>query len=505
MGWLADCSKSERRVLLRHGPRVEVGEVFACEAVWPGRYGAGDLDRQAVVMGSGARLRAGEVVFVSSTSTVDRLHSMERPDGPLVSNSLACLASATGARAHMDYWRYVSDVASIVNGLDRYKREIPTTAGPVRLTYFRNLAWSGEGLEERDKPALAADLGGFGAYRAFLRETMAAAAENMADPGRRHPYRWQGTLSSGYDSPTVTVLGVEAGCREAVTFDRSRRGEPDSGEAVARALGIEPIVIERASWYRKARALDPLPEAAFLAAMPNGELAPFAAAREHFDGRVVLTGFHGGGAWGLSDRAPGRDIPRRDAAGLGFIEFRLLAGAIDCAPAFWTATRADEIAAIGRSEEMRPWIIGDSYQRPIARRIVEEAGVPRAAFGQRKQPGVGASLADERQFLGPESLADYRAWLRSRAATLSSGRLLAIAAAEGAVRAGAPVAAVAAGAARELERALGKPLPKRPGERLDNVESRLRVLAGGAAERIFLFQWGLERSAERYPMPAGAG
>jgi hypothetical protein len=502
LGWLADCSRATGTVRVLHGERVEVGDGFACEAVWPDRFADGGFDRAAIVAGSGVRVRGGEVVFVPSTSTVDRLHSVERADGALVSNSLACLASAIGARAHLDYWRYLRDICSIVQGLDRYRRTIPTTRGPVRLTYFRNLVWSGGGLAERDKPAVTAPLASFEDYRVFLRETMAAIAVNMADGGRRHPYRWQGTLSSGYDGATVTTLGAEAGCAQAVTFDRSRRDEPDSGAPVADALGIEPIVIERASWYQKARELDPLPEVPFLAAMPNGELAPFAAARAHLEGRVLLTGFHGGALWGLRRLDPGPQIVRLDSSGLGLIEFRLIAGAIDCAPAFWTATRSAEISALGRSEEMRPWVVGERYQAPIARRIVEEAGVPRVAFGQRKQPGVGGALTQNQEFLGPESLADYRAWLRPRAATLGPGRLAVTAALDAVARVAAPVSGLTGAGARLADRVAARGTTRAARRRIESVETLLRPLGDGLAIRMFLFQWGLERAAERYPMPA---
>jgi hypothetical protein len=33
---------------------------------------------------------------------------------------------------------------------------------------------------------------------------------------------------------------------------------------------------------------------------------------------------------------------------------------------------------------MHPWRVGGRYDRPIARRIAEEGGIPRQAFGQRK-------------------------------------------------------------------------------------------------------------------------
>ena len=473
-----------------HGSRVEVGEGFACEAVWPDRFAGGGFDLAAIVAGSGVRVRDGEAVFVASTSTVDRLHSVERPDGPLVSNSLACLTSAIGARARLDYWRYLRDMGSIGEGLDRYRRTIPTTGPPVRLTYFNNLVWDGGRLVERDKPPVTAALASFGEYRRFMRETMAGIASNMADPGRRHPYAWLGTVSSGYDGATVTALGVEVGCKQAVTFDRSRRDEPDSGEAVARALGIEPLVIERASWYRRAIELDPLPEAPFLAAAPNGELAPFAAAREELKGRVLLTGFQGGAAWSLEGRNPGPQIVRRDSSGLGFIEFRLVAGFINCAPAFWTATRSADVEAVNRSEELRPWVVGDSYQRPFARRIVEEAGVPRTAFGQRKQPGVGGALTKEEEFLGPKSLADYRAWLRPRAATLRRRRLLATAALDWGVRGAAPLVGLAAAAVRAADGVTNRGSVRVARRRVESVESVVRPLRKGPAIRMFLFQWG---------------
>ncbi len=48
--------------------------------------------------------------------------------------------------------------------------------------------------------------------------------------------------------------------------------------------------------------------------------------------------------------------------------------------------------AITRSEEMGPWTLGVSYDRPIARRLAEEAGVSRALFGQRKMGGSGREL-----------------------------------------------------------------------------------------------------------------
>ena len=42
------------------------------------------------------------------------------------------------------------------------------------------------------------------------------------------------------------------------------------------------------------------------------------------------------------------------------------------------------IFALTNSESMRSWVIGGRYDRPIARRLEEEAGVPRRLCGQKK-------------------------------------------------------------------------------------------------------------------------
>jgi hypothetical protein len=47
-----------------------------------------------------------------------------------------------------------------------------------------------------------------------------------------------------------------------------------------------------------------------------------------------------------------------------------------------------DILKITDSSEMNSWRLGNSYDRPIARRIAENAGVPRYLFGQSKKGSV---------------------------------------------------------------------------------------------------------------------
>lgn len=54
---------------------------------------------------------------------------------------------------------------------------------------------------------------------------------------------------------------------------------------------------------------------------------------------------------------------------------------------------------ISHSPEMRPWVLGRRYDKPIPRRILEEAGVPRGTFGEVKRAASATIHVD-----GPDAL-----------------------------------------------------------------------------------------------------
>src|SRR5207249_7865535 len=112
--------------------------------------------------------------------------------------------------------------------LARYARSVATSAGPVRLTYFHNLVWDGRALRERPKPAPRRDFGDFAAYRGFLEASLAGLAQNLSSSGRAVPLRMLGTISSGYDSPAVTVLAQPYGLQEAIARSEEHTSELQS-------------------------------------------------------------------------------------------------------------------------------------------------------------------------------------------------------------------------------------------------------------------------------------
>jgi hypothetical protein len=482
LAWLAMWQQTSETVIVQHGQRVETNANWFCEAVWAGSYAAGDFDLTDIVAGSGGRIRNGSIVYVSSGSTVDRLVSMQVGDSFFVSNSLPCLLVAAGADVDVSYPKYYEDLLTIIQGINSYRPFLSTTAGPVRLTYFDNLTWNSNTLEVSPKPVEYRDFSCFERYRSFLSTSLALLAENMVASPRLYPYRMLGTLSSGYDSCTVSALAREAGCSEALCISRARGGGEEEGEAIAGFLGVRPLLIERAAWLSEVN-----PEPPFIVGDAMGTDIPFKSAEPHLPGRVLLTGYHGDVIWAKEGKSTNEYIVRGDQSGLSLTEYRLHAGFIHCPIAFWGVRQLRDLRALSISTEMKSWDISGNYSRTICRRIVEEAGVPRELFGQRK--AATAVLFNE--ILTQASLLDYLAWIkRQRWNWLKQGRLPPL-------------------TSDEFERKVLQLMKEPPMRKLRSLLSRTPVLWRMIIDdypdldtptplRRYLFPWALESEKAKY-------
>lgn len=405
--WLAKCVSGSELVRVLHGSGVEVCDEFFCEAVWDGPYVQGDFDRTDIIAGSGGRLRADGVTFVSAGNPVDRLNSFSDATTAWISNSLACLLSEIGADVNITYPRYYQDFFSIAHGLKRYRRTLPTSRGDVSLTYFDNLHWNGHSLRQTAKPVINRDFADFDRYLRFLRGCLAVVAGNLADPARRRPYRMLATTSTGYDAPMVTALLAEQGCADTLCFDQSHQGESDSGEEIAKILNVSPHKIPLAGW----RGM-PNPEPAFLAGNSIGEELRFKSAEAMLENRVLFTGYLGDKMWGLdADEDLSPDFVRTDCAGTGFTEYRLWARFIHCPLPCWGGRQVADIRNISMQPDLKPWRLASGYDRPIPRRILEEKGVPRESFGVRKR-NSSSFLHNHANYLTPASMQEFLEWLK---------------------------------------------------------------------------------------------
>lgn len=166
----------------------------------------------------------------------------------------------------------------------------------------------------------------------------------------------------------------------------------DYPREVAKTLGLALIDVHRDAW----RDDENLPDALIAAASVTFMDVVMLALKAHLSESLLIVGNHGDDVWSSGNFRPVDDIAHLTAAisGRGLSEHRLAIGYVIFALPFVGLTAHRSIARITHSEEMSPWTLGNGYDRPIARRIAEEAGVPRGSFATRKYAGsarVGSS------------------------------------------------------------------------------------------------------------------
>ena len=128
------------------GEWVEMLDNGFIKGVADNEFSANSVDRTYCVFGSDA------VTFVSSTATTDYLYWLAADDGRVVhvSNSLPLLLAGLNDRLDPHCLDYSEINHSIVFGVQRYRKRIPTSKGAVNRLIHRNLQVSAAGVTEMD-------------------------------------------------------------------------------------------------------------------------------------------------------------------------------------------------------------------------------------------------------------------------------------------------------------------------------------------------------------------
>jgi hypothetical protein len=402
LAWVAIVSDDSCDADVLHGPCVEANPQWCAEAVWSGEYAQGDFDRTDRVFGTGVRVRRDGLVFVSSASIMDRLWVIRAERKLHVSNSLPAILAVTGrslANGPIDslmHTTWGSRRRTASAGLDK---------GEVVVHWLDNLVVRGGQLKVVPKPDTAPQFRRYEDYHRFLVESMQEIGKNLRAPTRAHRIEPLATVSSGYDSPAVALLSRHAGCERAITISDSNsmwRGS-DSGTAIAKKLGLS------CRSYRRTAASYPNEIAVWAA---SGKAGLLSWSRFEWPGPVcaAFLGSYCDTIWSRK-RIP-RDYTERSQSFLSMGEFRLWSGMLQCPVSFLGMHHAEEINAIASLPEMEPWSVGGSYDRPIPRRMLEEAGLARGSFAQRKK-----DTSHESPFRWPysrEASQSFRSYLLAR-------------------------------------------------------------------------------------------
>lgn len=410
LAWLAICEGP--RVTVHHGRAVETFEKGVFEGAWAGDFADGQFAAARGVFGSGVSFDEDGVLFVAPCHTLEALYFQSAGERFFVSNSLPFLLS--GSQSTPKWERRTSRrFATAVLGVEAYDAFLfDTDKGAVRRVIHDNLRWCSSRAPERVAKPPYADCSTFHEYRDLLTEELRSLFANAADDRRRSPYTPLATCSSGYDSTAALALARPLGCERAVTLATARQGVSDSGEDVAAALGVGLTCHPRVDEADIAHVHE-----FFATGMGAGDIV-YSCFEPDLAGALLLTGFHGDKVW-AKDVKPNGVLERGDTSGSTLGEFRLRTNFVHVPVPFIAGRQHPSTARIGKSPEMAPYSVGGSYDRPIARRIAEEAGVPRDAFGTKKK--AVSILVRDRERQPPEFRNEVDAFMASLPAAARFG------------------------------------------------------------------------------------
>ena len=390
LAWCVRLCRGAADAIVLHGASVEVRNDAFFEGAWDGPFEAGQFDEAITFVGSGARATPRAITFATPTNLADSLYSIRVGDEMFVSNSIACVLVQAREELDPSYRNYFFDVLDGYRaGISRPFNSIRTLRGERAFFHrYANIVVTNDLLARRFEKPLPQPPHGFASYIGHVGSTFARLFENAAHPARLRRYRPLATVSAGYDSAAIAVLAMRQGCSEAMTLvgvdaRTAAVDDRDSGKRIGERLGLRVTEYDRVAYRR----LPGLAEAEFCASSPGGQDVVMAAAEQQLAGALLLTGRHGEPAW---TRYRHKVLPAyrnpfaRRVYGASLAEIRLRVGAQVLQAAFVGAQDGMALLRISNSAEMQPWCVGGPYDRPIPRRILEEAGIPRAWFGQQK-------------------------------------------------------------------------------------------------------------------------
>ena len=366
------------------------------EGVWAGDFATTKIEESDCMFGSGAAL-GEQVVFVPPKHNYEHLFVLHdcALQRTYVTNSLCFVLAAAGSEIEESFLAMMPAGLLALGRLRPANIDFydPLVCGNARFRLFKmmyyNFSADHAGVVKLHECRLHPPAGNFKEYRDHLSKQLGALFANARHPGRSTRFEPIATVSTGYDSVACAALAKEQGCVEALTLDVSVKGKDDHGGDVAASLGLRLIsrrhVMGDDIANLRVEFSGHLQEAVaeFVATQGVGDDIAFQPFESCLSGRLLVTGGYGDTIWRRQPPTP-PGLPTGTVFSKSITEFRLRVGFSYLPLPFIAARFPQAVNAISQSAEMQPFCLAQEYDRPIPRRIAEEAGVPREAFGQRK-------------------------------------------------------------------------------------------------------------------------
>jgi hypothetical protein len=412
--WAALIPSGSSTVTLHHGRGIEVRDEAFVEGAWAGEFDGRGF-RDEFLIGSAGALERDRVVFCSPDHNLEKLTVISTAGGTTVSNSFAFALAASDTDLDPGYRTYRNAFESFKHGTRRAQRVLPLRGGTARLAYCDDVVVGSGDVELRERIVGRREFSSFQDYVGYLRETLERILANADSVARVKRFSPLATVSSGFDSAACAALARSLGCTDACTIVRrdDEGNLVDHGGPIVAALGMELHEIDRLAYLDLPAPLEP----EFLGSGYAAQDITMAGLEPIVDGRLVVTGIHGDAVWSLEDRPDLDQLRRGDSAGATLAEFRFRSDWLHLPLPFIGALGVASLRAISASDEMRPWRFGGHYDRPIPRRILQEAGVSPDLFGQTKHGYVGKLRTGTSLTVGfsPAAAEEFRRFVASGA------------------------------------------------------------------------------------------
>ncbi|MEP7361064.1 MAG: hypothetical protein ABI744_05730 [Chloroflexota bacterium] len=389
LAWVAAVRPGE--VSVDCGTSVRTFDNGLVEGTWVGPADPALLPDSTTVFGSGLVQRDGALIAIPASHHLECIYFARLADVLVVSNSLPGLMTAAGLQLErgVNYsdvfhemcegcW-LIDDVAPGGLQLRHQHSLIPTTTVPITAWHVENL------VIEPDLRVRAERRPRETAWHSFaeFNERITRAAESLLANGHRPSVV---ALSGGYDSAAVAAIVARVGVRRAAGFTNARPAAntddvTDSGADIAAALGMEFVGVDRLAYKNRTD----LAEADFLATGMPGEEMIFLGIEPETRGGLLFNGYWAGTEWAEATRNSWRNVAPITTSGAGIGEYRLKADFAWVPLPVFGAIRTEDAPSLLDLPEMDPYRVGGNYDRPVARRLIEEAGLKRGTFATAKR------------------------------------------------------------------------------------------------------------------------
>lgn len=417
LAWLTIFTEDSNTVEVSCGDAVVTSPSYFVAGVWDGDFQKGEFDTCTTPCCTGMKIdessSMGEVNLITPNHLQETVFSIKVNDKLYLSNSLSFVLEVSGCELLTTYKQYVADMGSILYGLksDKLVKYSPLAAGR-ELRYLRCcIATIDKKLNIKESIRNSGlTFNNFEDYKQKIQQILIDIKTNATDIHRKHPYGMICTISRGYDAPSACVFAASVGCDEVFTFcDKP----DDDGSKIAEILGYKKIYrVDSKQYIKNNKYL----EAEALASGDSG--ATFIAFEELFRNKLLIMGLRGDKVYDRIQTNVNNNLDfhvgdQLAQCGLTIYESMLKNNSITISIPLIGGDCWLDMKRISESEEMKLFSIGNHYDRPIPRRLLEEAGVEREMFGMKKfGAGVSYSLDSFSRIRSKMSVRSYESLIK---------------------------------------------------------------------------------------------